>query len=173
MDLGVRRLGEPSAVPRWARVGALVRGHRQVATEKGIEPGDLVLIDSSFGTNPDHITTAVSFDGRYLRTVGGNQGSDRRDDESGVSTNGFDLTRNPDANDVTKYETGPDGKKQPVLEGTGDQQHRVVDPTKGPKNKRVHGVGRWSIVDFEIHIYRVNTTKPPKPPTAKELAAVS
>ena len=136
--------------------------------KKGIEPGDLVLIDNSFGTDPDHITTAVSFDGRFLRTVGGNQGSDSRTDEAGVSTSGpFDLTQNPEPNDVTLYETGPDGKKRAVWVGPEGKMHRVVDPTKGPKHKRVHGVGRWSIVAFEIHIYRVNPTKPPKPPTPK------
>lgn len=40
---------------------------------QGIRAGDIVLIDNSFGTNPDHITTAISFDGRWLTTVGGNQ----------------------------------------------------------------------------------------------------
>ena len=142
--------------------------------KKGIEPGDLVLIDNSFGTDPDHITTAVSFDGRFLRTVGGNQGTASPTDETGVSATGpFDLTQNSDANDVTLYETGPDGKKKAVWVGTGDTKHRVVDASKGPKNKRVHGVGRWSVVDFEIHVYRVSPEKPPKPPTAKELAAVT
>jgi hypothetical protein len=44
------------------------------------------------------------------------------------------------------------------------------DPIK-TKSNRIHGVGRWSIVDYETHIYRTESQMPTKPPTAKELAA--
>jgi hypothetical protein len=128
---------------------------------RGIQPGDIVLIDNARGTDPDHVTTAVSFDGRYLATMGGNQGSSASTDESGVSRNRvIDLTQNPDANDVRLR----DRQGNPIPDTT--------DPTK-TKNVRVHGVGRWSIVDYEEHIYRAQAAKPTKPPSAAEIAAVS
>ena len=128
-------------------------------------PGDLVLIDNSFGTDPDHITTAVSFDGRFLRTIGGNQGGAAATDETGVSRSGpFDLLHNPIQNDVTlpkdKWPIGKDGK--PV---------KTADPTK-VKNHRVHGVGRWSIVDYEIRLYHGGEAAPAKP-TANDLKAAA
>jgi hypothetical protein len=125
----------------------------------GILPGDLVLIDNSFGTDPDHITTAVSFDGRFLTTVGGNQGSSSSTDEKGVSrSNGaWDLTQNPDPNDVRKI---VDGK--PV---------REKDPTK-TKHVRITGIGRWSIVDYETHVYSTSSTMPTKPPSEAVLKSV-
>jgi hypothetical protein len=128
----------------------------------GIQAGDLILIDNNFGTDPDHITTAVSFDGRFLRTVGGNQGSDRASDESGVSRNApVDLMNNPDPNDVTLWVTGEDGKRK-----------KTADPKK-VKNTRVHGVGRWSVVDYERRLYRESAAKPTKPPTQAEVAALA
>jgi hypothetical protein len=125
----------------------------------GIQPGDLVLIDNSFGMDPDHITTAVSFDGRFLTTVGGNQGSSSSTDEKGVSrSNGaWDLTQNPDPNDVRKV---VDGK--PV---------REKDPTK-TKHVRITGIGRWSIVDYETHVYSTSGTMPTKPPSEAALKSV-
>lgn len=135
------------------------------APAHGILPGDLVLIDNSFGTDPDHITTAVSFDGRFLRTIGGNQGGAAATDETGVSRGGpFDLLHNPIQNDVTlpkdKWPIGKDGK--PV---------KTADPTK-VKNHRVHGVGRWSIVDYEIRLYHGGEAAPAKP-TANDLKAAA
>ncbi|WP_163570875.1 hypothetical protein [Fodinicola feengrottensis] len=129
----------------------------QAPPAHGIQPGDLVLIDNAFGTDPDHITTAISFDGRFLSTVGGNQGSGRG--ASSVAHNhAVDLTRNPLPTDVRLVEDG-----KPV---------RKKDPTK-TKETRVHGVGRWSVVDYEQHIYRTTTEKPTAPPTAKELTSAS
>ena len=120
---------------------------------RGIEPGDLVLMDNAFGILPDHITTAVSFDGRFLTTMGGNQGSG----EDGVSRNSpIDISMNPAPNDVTKWVNG----------------EKKVDETKGPKHVRVHGVGRWSIVDYEYRVYRTGP-RPTAPPTEAELSKVA
>jgi hypothetical protein len=131
---------------------------QRAAPSHGIQPGDIVLIDNSLGTNPDHITTAVSFDGRFLTTVGGNQGAG----EAGVSRSRrpIDLTANPDPNDVR---------------GTDAEGHRtrVADASLGPKHHRVHGVGRWSIVDYERHIYSTSRERPAAPPTPQQLARVS
>jgi hypothetical protein len=119
-----------------------------------IQAGDLVLIDNNFGMDPDHITTAISFDGRYLTTVGGNQGTG----EAGVSrSKAIDLQSNPDANDVRKKDE------------KGARIPKTVDP-KIAKNTRVHGIGRWSIVDYERHIYKKSTEMPSTPPSAAELA---
>jgi uncharacterized protein DUF4157 len=129
----------------------------QAAPSRGIQSGDIVLIDNAFGTNPDHITTAISFDGRYLTTVGGNQGSG----EAGVSRSGhpFDLQANPEPNDVRAT-------------NAAGERIREVDPARGPKHTRVHGVGRWSIVDYERHVYVTNAQMPTAPPTPAQLAAV-
>jgi hypothetical protein len=125
--------------------------------KQGIQAGDLVLIDNAFGTNPDHITTAIAFDGRFLTTIGGNQGAG----EQGVSRNhAFDILNNPDANDVRKT----DAKGERI---------REVDPKLGPKHTRVHGIGRWSLVDYERHLYRTSTQKPTTPPAAADLAKLS
>lgn len=128
----------------------------QAPPSHGIQAGDLVLIDNNFGTDPDHITTAISFDGRFLTTVGGNQG----DGEQGVSRSGhaWDLTANPEPNDVRAIEGG----------------HRVrrVDAHAGPKHKRVHGIGRWSVVDYERHLYATSRDRPTAPPTAHQLAQI-
>ena len=127
---------------------------------KGIQAGDLVLMDNAFGTNPDHITTAISFDGRFLTTVGGNQGSDAPSDEKGVSksSHALDLQNNPEPNDVRK--TNAKGERI-----------REVDPNLGPKHTRIHGIGRWSVVDYERHLYKTSSSKP-KPPSAAELSAL-
>jgi hypothetical protein len=127
----------------------------------GILPGDIVLKDLDFGTNPEHITTAISFDGRFLRTVGGN--------EPDVSRSGaYDLTLNPAPNDVRNL--GPDGKEI-FAENAEGKKIRRADPKKGPKNKRIHGIGRWSTVDYEIHVYKTAPQKPTQPPTLKEVQA--
>jgi hypothetical protein len=128
---------------------------------QGIQAGDLVLIDNAFGTNPDHITTAISFDGRFLTTVGGNQGAG----EAGVSrsAHAFDIQNNPTPNDVTNK----DAQGKPILDGKGN---RTSIPGS-TKNVRIHGTGRWSVVDYERHIYRVSPNMP-APPSAKELAAL-
>jgi len=120
--------------------------------QHGIEPGDIVLIDNAFGTDPDHITTAVSFDGRWLRTVGGNETGGVR--ESGA----IDLNANPRPNDVTDHSyTGP---------GRRALAH-------SHKNWRVHGVGRWSVVDFERHVYTRSAQRPTAPPRQAELRSRS
>lgn len=128
---------------------------------KGIQTGDLVLIDNSFGTNPDHITTAISFDGRFLTTVGGNQGAG----EAGVSrsSHAFDIQNNLSPNDVTNK----DAQGKPILDSQGN---RTSIPGR-TKNTRIHGIGRWSIVDYEKHLYKVSSTMPATP-SAQELAAL-
>ncbi len=134
---------------------------RRAPPSRGIQPGDLVLIDNNFGTDPDHITTAISFDGRFLTTVGGNQGGSRRTDETGVSRSGhgIDLQANPEANDVRQ------------TDAAGHRIPQTVDRDLGPKHTRVHGVGRWSIVDYERHIYSTSPQRPTAPPTSAQLAA--
>ncbi|HEY0190310.1 MAG TPA: hypothetical protein VGC42_04260 [Kofleriaceae bacterium] len=123
-----------------------------------VQPGDLALLDRDFGLDPDHIMTVASFDGRYLYTIGGNQGTAKLDDESGVSRSGpFDLSKQPAPNDVTEWTTGPDGK--PVK---GRQKDAV-------KNVRIHGIGRWSIVDYETHVYMTSDKLPTGRPAAAEM----
>ena len=133
---------------------------------QGIQAGDLVLMDNAFGTNPDHITTAISFDGRFLTTVGGNQGSNDPKDETGVSRskNAIDLQNNPSPNDVTNK----DASGKPILDGNGN---RTSDPKK-TKNVRVHGTGRWSVVDYERHIYMTSPSMPTAPPSSATLATL-
>lgn len=154
------------AFDHWERLSSYhagrgsVRWYEAIRTAppaRGIEPGDIVLIDNVRGTNPDHVTTAVAFDGRFLRTMGGNQG----DGERGVSRNRvLDITANPEPNDVRMR----DSAGRPIPETT--------DPAL-TKNVRVHGIGRWSIVDYEQHVYRAQQAMPTRPPSAAELGAVS
>ncbi len=143
-----------------ARRGSL-RFYQTVGTAPpaNIQSGDVVLIDNARGMDPDHIQTAVAFDGRYLAVMGGNQGSSAATDESGVSRSGtIDITRNKSANDVRQRDQ--DGKPIPD----------TTDP-KLVKNERLHGVGRWSLVDYEQHLFSTNPTKPPAP-SDKQLATV-
>lgn len=123
------------------------------APAMGIQPGDLVLIDNNFGIDPDHITTAVSFDGNILTTVGGNQGSG----QAGVGRNTWNLSTNPAPNDVRATR--------------GRARIREVNPHLGPKHVRVHGIGRWSLVDYEQHIY-AEGERPTAPPSARDLARI-
>lgn len=122
----------------------------RAAPAHGIEPGDLALIDNAFGTNPDHVTTVVSFDGQYLTLVGGNQGTG--DAAVSRSRAPFNLATNPDRNDVRGV-------------NARGQRTRTVDPHAEPKHTRVHGIGRWSIVDYEQHTYAISPTMPTAPPT--------
>jgi hypothetical protein len=123
------------------------------APAMGIRPGDLVLIDNNFGVDPDHITTAVSFDGNVLTTVGGNQGAG----QAGVGRDTWDLRVNPAPNDVRATE--------------GGERVRRVDSHLGRKHVRVHGIGRWSLVDYEQHIY-AEGERPTVPPSADDLARI-
>jgi hypothetical protein len=125
----------------------------------GVQPGDLVLLDRDFGTLPDHIMTCASFDGRHLYTIGGNQGTDKLEDEKGVSRSGpFDLLTQPEPNDVTEFEKNPDGTFRL------DKKHNKIKGHKPSmkKNERIHGVGRWSIVDYETHVYATSDKIPAK-----------
>jgi hypothetical protein len=118
-----------------------------------VQPGDLALLDRDFGLDPDHIMTVAAFDGRYLYTIGGNQGTDSPDDEKGVSRSGpFDLATQPEPNDVTEWQTN-------------DQGERVKGHKKGvAKHVRIHGIGRWSIVDYETHVYMTSDKMPSQKP---------
>lgn len=151
-----------------------LRWYKTIEQKPPIQAGDLVLIDNDYGLDPDHITTAISFDGRFLTTVGGNQGTKSSDDETGVSRNLFDLQKNPSPNDVTNR----NAQGQPI-----DSEGNVLDPTAPDynrkrthapgktKNKRIHGVGRWSVVDYERHLYSTSQSKPSQPSPA-QLAAL-
>jgi hypothetical protein len=124
-----------------------------------IQAGDIVLIDNARGMDPDHIQIAVAFDGRYLAVMGGNQGSELKTDETGVSrSNTIDITQNKTSNDVRQ------------VDGAGNRIPGTSDP-KLKKNVRLHGVGRWSLVDFEQHIFNTSAKKP-APPSEKELGNV-
>jgi hypothetical protein len=119
----------------------------RAAPSFGIQPGDIVLIDNSFGTDADHVTTAISFDGDWLTTVGGNQGTGR----AAVARNTFQLSANAAREDVTDHDyVGPH---------PGDRRELRHKPS------RVHSVGRWSVVDFERHVYmrsaQIPTAAPP------------
>lgn len=133
-----------------------LRWYEEIQTSppsRGIQPGDIVLIDNAFGTNPDHITTAVSFDGHVLTTVGGNQGSG----QAGVGRNTWDLAANPAPNDVRRTVDG--------------RRIRERDRSLGPKHVRIHGIGRWSAVDYEQHIYNRGPQRPAPPPSSSQLSA--
>lgn len=124
----------------------------------GIQAGDLCLWDNRGGTQPDHINTVVSFDGRYVVTVGGNQGGSARNDQSGVSRSGhpFDLTSNPSPNENRLRDASGH-----FIDGS-DNPH-------GHKHTRIHGFGRWSIVDYERHVYAISPTRPTAPPSERDL----
>lgn len=146
------------------RRGSL-RHYQQVqraAPAMGIQAGDLALIDNAKGTQPDHIATVIAFDGRYVTLVGGNQGSASRTDESGVSRSdhGFDLQQNPTPFDAR------------ATDPTTHQRIDAPDPALADTKRahtRIHGFGRWSVVDYERHVYRRSATPPTTPPTAAEL----
>jgi hypothetical protein len=114
-----------------------------------IRPGDIVIIDNEGADSGDHITTAISSDGDNLHTVGGNQGSDSAWDEKGVSDNRKKLSKNPAAKNVSK---------------AGVQRTEKPD--------RVFAVGRWSIVDYEQHVYHYSVKEPPAP-SAGEIKAIA
>ncbi|NVB83836.1 MAG: hypothetical protein HOV81_36010, partial [Kofleriaceae bacterium] len=121
----------------------------------GIHPGDIVLKDNNFGMQPDHITTALAFDGRFLTTVGGNEGvgHNRSDGVQRTSDDhAIDLFQNPTANDNRR------------IDPTTGHRIREVDRSI-TKHSRVHGIGRWSIADYERHVYSVSRTMPTAPPS--------
>jgi hypothetical protein len=141
---------------RWIWTGADWRGTREYHEERGsvrrfslvpaspdpasldIRPGDIVLKDNARGTFADHITTCATYDastGR-LTTVGGNEGSGTLN-KAGVGEGTVDIGANPAA--------------QTVAEG-------------GRKPTRVFAVGRWSLVDFEDHVFSTSRTRPTQPP---------
>lgn len=126
----------------------------------GIQAGDLCLWDNRGGNQPDHINTVVSFDGRYVVTVGGNQGGAARSDQSGVSRSGhpFDLTTNPSPNENRLRDASGH-----FIDGSDDPH--------GHKHTRIHGFGRWSIVDYERHVYAISPTRPTAPPSERDLSA--
>jgi hypothetical protein len=124
-----------------------------------ISAGDIVLIDNARGTDPDHIQLAIAYDGRFLSVMGGNQGTAAATDEKGVSrSNTIDITRNQAANDVRKR----DAAGNPIPDTTDSSL---------TKNVRLHGVGRWSLVDFEQHLFSTSAKKP-APPSNKDLSKV-
>lgn len=137
------------AFDRWMPIAAYhqargsVRQYIKVdnAAPPDIRPGDIVIIDVGGADSGDHITTAVSSDGNNLHTVGGNQGSESAYDEKGVSDNRKKLSKNP------------------------------APSNKAGKTERVFAVGRWSIVDYEQHVYHYSVQEPPAP-TPGEIRAI-
>lgn len=119
-----------------------------------IEPGDIVLKDNRGGVDPDHITTAITSDGRHVSTIGGNEGTADIHDQTGVRRSGaIDLQTQPGPNDNRRR----DANGHPI-DGSNDP--------RGHKNQRVHGIGRWSIVDYEEHTYSPAAQMPTAPPAA-------
>ncbi|HEY4240286.1 MAG TPA: hypothetical protein VGM88_10735 [Kofleriaceae bacterium] len=121
----------------------------RTAPSISILAGDLCLIDNRGGTNPDHITTVIAFDGRYLTLIGGNQGSG----DSAVSRSGHvrDLSTNPQPYTAPAAADGSAGFK------TGGRD-------------RIHGIGRWSVVDYERRVYQRSAAPPTTPPSPELLA---
>jgi len=122
-----------------------------------VEPGDIVLKDNRGGVDPDHITTAITSDGGHIQTIGGNEGGNdpaqRAAYERGVArTDGsIDLRTQEGPNDNRLRDA--QGR---FIDGSNDDHHH--------KNSRVHGIGRWSIVDYEEHTYSPAPTMPAAPP---------
>ena len=90
-------------------------------------PGDIVLLDNARGLNPDHIQVCESYDAHTGRlvTVGGNEGIGRAEHTV-----------------VNRGERAVPGQPTPNEVGPGT-----------PKHVRVWGRARWSLVDFEPHVY--------------------
>jgi hypothetical protein len=135
---------------------------QRAAPAMGIQAGDLALIDNVRGTQPAHIATVIAFDGRFVTLVGGNQGGPSLTDQSGVSRSdhGFDLQQNPTPLDARAT--------NPATHERIDAPDPALEAAKRA-HTRIHGFGRWSIVDYERHIYRRSHTRPTTPPTAAEL----
>lgn len=91
-----------------------------------IQPGDVVVKDLTKGTYADHITICRSYDAstKTLSTLGGNEGATHPVHASADT----DLTKNP-------------------------APSRVPGKVMKPQD-RIYAVGRFSVVDFEIHQYR-------------------
>lgn len=125
---------------------------------QGIQAGDIILWDNRGGDQPDHINTVVSFDGRYVTAIGGNQGGSDRNDQTGVSRSGrpYDLTTNPTPNENRLRDAN--GR---FIDGSDDPH--------GHKHTRIYGFGRWSIVDYERHVYAMGRTRPTAPPSQRDL----
>jgi hypothetical protein len=118
-----------------------------------IQPGDLVLLDNRWGTRGDHIMMVKSYDKTtgHLEKVAGNEGANHP-----INVGGYDLGANPAPNDATP----PKELQKPVHDMSEDEKKQLADfQAKHPKNVRIHGRFRWSLVDFETHQYR--NGKPP------------
>ncbi|MBA3746161.1 MAG: hypothetical protein H0W96_01545 [Solirubrobacterales bacterium] len=92
-----------------------------------LQPGDIVLLDNARGLNPDHIQTCESYNRTtgVLTTVGGNEGTGKAE--------------------VTIVKRGSRTVPGQPAPNTADENT--------PKHVRVWGRARWSIVDFEPHVY--------------------
>jgi hypothetical protein len=134
-----------------------------------IRPGDIVLIDRARGTRPDHIAMVRSYDPTtgMLVTVGGNEGSTHPVHVSGAR----DLAHNPRAVEhprarrLTALQQREAGAVGPPLTGEEQAELAILRPEvtawdREHKPSRVFGWGRLSIVDYEIHPYRL--TAPPR-----------
>jgi hypothetical protein len=107
------------------------------------QPGDIVLIDNAEGLQADHVQMLEWFDAAAgkLKTIGGNEViSPGRVNES----------------ERELKDAGPDdqtGKGKLVKDKDGNEVR-----ARAMKTGRLRFVGRWSLVDFESHVYSL--TKP-------------
>ncbi len=103
-----------------------------------IRPGDVVLKDNYRGTFADHITTCAAYDPStgMLTTIGGNEGSNTPGG-AGVGEGTMNIGANPTPQD------------DQALKG---------------KPTRIYAIGRWSVADFEDHVFSTSPTKPTQAP---------
>jgi hypothetical protein len=57
-------------------------------------------------------------------------------------------------------------------DASGHRIPQTVDPNLGPRNVRIHGIGRWSVVYYERQLYRTSPQMPTAPPWAAEYAVL-
>ncbi|HEY0190337.1 MAG TPA: hypothetical protein VGC42_04395, partial [Kofleriaceae bacterium] len=99
-----------------------------VAAPRGLDirPGDIILIDNARGVYADHITQCRSYDAAtgMVETIAGNEGGGAG--QVAASAAPRDLNHNAAATTV------------------GDDEH---------KRARVYAFGRFSVIDYETHVY--------------------
>jgi len=111
------------------------------------QPGDVVLIDNAEGLEPDHVQMVASFDAAAgtLRTIGGNEvkspGMVHESEEKAPKDTGpQDMTGKGE------YKKNADGSF--ALDEKGEKIY-----IRKMKTGRIAFIGRWSLVDFETHVY--------------------
>ncbi|MDA0181489.1 hypothetical protein OJ997_14385 [Solirubrobacter phytolaccae] len=124
--------------------------------ELDIRPGDLALVDHSWGGRGDHIVMVHSFNPqtRVLHTIGGNDSGlqvDTRKGEHAPANEKEGRLEDATGTPLRTYRKGDDrvGMREYDLAHQPDVTERTRDYTK----IRIAAIGRPSIVDFENHRY--------------------